>query len=173
MITRKSITTPEFYKGYIQQITEDQLIPALEANTRRFMELLKAIPGEKIDYAYAPGKWTIRELLQHVIDSERVFSYRALSFARKDPAPLPGFDENMWAVTAKAGNRKWNDMIREFAALREANMAFFASLDEEQLLQSGTANNNTMSVAALGFVCAGHVAHHMRIITERYLGEEG
>jgi uncharacterized damage-inducible protein DinB len=169
MITRKDISVPEFYKGYINSVKEDDMMEALANNTRQFRKFLKHIPGKKINYAYAEGKWTVKELLQHMIDAERVFCYRALSFARKDSAPLPSFDENVWAITAKAPKRKWNDLVDEFKALRAANIAFFASLDEEQLQQTGTANNNVMSVAALGFVCAGHVAHHMRIIRERYL----
>ena len=169
MITRKDISVPEFYKGYINSVKEDDLMEALLNNTRQFRKFLKHIPGKKINYAYAEGKWTVKELLQHIIDAERVFCYRALSFARKDSAPLPSFDENVWAITAKAPRRKWNDLVDEFKALRAANIAFFASLDEEQLQETGTANNNVMSVAGLGFVCAGHVAHHMRIIRERYL----
>lgn len=172
MITRKDISVPEFYKGYINSVKEDDMMEALLNNTRQFRKFLKHIPGKKINYAYAEGKWTVKELLQHIIDAERVFCYRALSFARKDSAPLPSFDENVWAITAKAPKRKWNDLVDEFKALRAANIAFFASLDEEQLQQTGTANNNVMSVAALGFVCAGHVAHHIRIIRERYLDSD-
>lgn len=171
MITRKQVSVPEFYREYINAVKENELMDALTNNTRRFRKFLKKIPDKKIDYAYAEGKWTIRELLQHIIDAERVFVYRALSFARKDPANLPSFDENTWAVTSKAPQRKWKELVDEFKALRAANLAFFASLDEEQLQQTGTANNNRISVAGLGFVCAGHVAHHMRIIKERYLGK--
>ena len=169
MITRKQVTVPHFYQKYIDALREDSLMDALKKNTRQFRKFLKSIPHKKINYAYAEGKWTIKELLQHILDAERVFVYRALTFSRKDPVNLPPFDENVWAVTAKAPKRKWNDMLKEFQALREANMAFFASLDEEQLLHTGTANNNVMSVVALGFISAGHVAHHMRIISERYL----
>ena len=125
MITRKDISVPEFYKGYINSVKEDDLMEALLNNTRQFRKFLKHIPGKKINYAYAEGKWTVKELLQHIIDAERVFCYRALSFARKDSAPLPSFDENVWAITAKAPRRKWNDLVDEFKALRAANIAFF------------------------------------------------
>jgi hypothetical protein len=172
MITRKDVSVPPFYQGYLNSVKEDDLMDALTTNTRRFRKFLRNIPGKKINYAYAEGKWTVKELLQHIVDAERVFVYRALSFARKDSANLPSFDENVWAITAKAPKRKWNDLVDEFKSLRAANIAFFASLDEEQLQQTGTANNNIMSVIALGFVCAGHVAHHMRIISERYLDKE-
>jgi len=172
MVTRKDIAVPDFYKTYINALQEDNLQEALANNTRRFRKLLKQIPHKKINYAYAEGKWTIKELLQHIIDSERVFIYRALTFARHDPAPLPGFDENNWAITAKAPKRKWNELVEEFKALRAANELFLNSLDDDQLQQTGSANNSQISVAGLAFVCAGHVAHHMRIIRERYLGEQ-
>jgi uncharacterized damage-inducible protein DinB len=172
MVNKKDITVPDFFKTYLNALQEDNLQEALINNTRRFRKLLKQIPHKKINYAYAEGKWTIKELLQHIIDAERVFIYRALTFARHDPAPLPGFDENNWAIAAKAPKRKWNDLIEEFKALRSANELFLLSLDDDQLLQSGSANNNPISVAGLAFVCAGHVAHHMRIIRERYLVEQ-
>src|SRR5215470_19246588 len=110
MITRKDVSVPQFYQGYLNSVKEDDLMDALNQNTRQFRKLLKQIPHKKINYAYAEGKWTIKELLQHIIDAERVFVYRALTFARHDPAALPGFDENTWAVTAKAPKRKWNDL---------------------------------------------------------------
>jgi uncharacterized damage-inducible protein DinB len=172
MVSKKDITVPDFYKTYINALQEENLQEALANNTRRFRKLLKQIPHKKINYAYAEGKWTIKELLQHIIDAERVFIYRALTFARMDPAPLPGFDENNWAITAKAPKRKWNELVDEFKALRTANELFLHSLDDDQLLQTGSANNSVISVAGLAFVCAGHVAHHMRIINERYLGEQ-
>lgn len=171
MVNRTQITVPDFYTTYINALQEDNLQEALANNTRRFRKLLKQIPHKKINYAYAEGKWTIKELLQHIIDAERVFIYRALTFARQDPAPLPGFDENTWAITAKAPKRKWIDLVDEFKALRAANEIFLNSLDDDQLQQTGSANNNAISVAGLAFVCAGHVAHHMRIIRERYLGD--
>jgi uncharacterized damage-inducible protein DinB len=172
MVSKSNIAVPDFYKTYINALQEEDLQEALANNTRRFRKLLKLIPHKKINYAYAEGKWTIKELLQHIIDSERVFIYRALTFARMDPAPLPGFDENNWAITAKAPKRKWNELVDEFKALRTANEIFLNSLDDDQLTQTGSANNNDISVAGLAFVTAGHVAHHMRIIRERYLGEK-
>jgi len=171
MVNRKEVTVPAFFTTYINAVQEDNLQEALVNNTRRFRKLLKQIPHKKINYAYAEGKWTIKELLQHIVDAERVFVYRALTFARQDPANLPSFDENNWAITAKAPKRKWNDLVDEWKTLRASNELFFGSLDDDQLQHIGTANNNAMSVAGLGFVCAGHVAHHMRIIRERYLGE--
>lgn len=162
---------PEAFHRYINAITENELEKALRRNTRRFCKMLKNMPKKKINYAYAEGKWTIKEVLQHIVDAERVFVLRALYFTRKDPSPLPGFDENAWAMTAKATKRSWNDLVDEFTALRTSTELFFASLDEEQLQATGTANNYSAIVGGWGFVCAGHVAHHMNIILERYLGE--
>ena len=171
MVSRKEIVMPDSFTPYLNAISENSLEEALRKNTRRFRKLLNNIPKKKINYAYAEGKWTLKEVLQHIVDAERVFAFRALHFTRKDPSPLPGFDENVWAITAKATKRRWNDLVDEFIALRAANELFFNALDEDQLLSTGTANNNTAVVAGLGFVCAGHVAHHMNIIKERYLGE--
>ena len=158
-----------FYQGYISKAPDEDVSKSISRNTRNFRKLLKRIPKKKIDYAYAEGKWTIRELLQHIIDAERVFVSRALWFARRDTTPLPGFDENTWTVTSNASAREWDDLIEEFKNLRLSTKFFFESLNDQQLLSTGTANNNQMNVAGLGFVCAGHVFHHINIIKERYL----
>lgn len=160
---------PQFYHGYISKVREDDLLPALKSSTKGLFDLLKSIPADKHDHRYAEGKWTIKEVVQHMLDGERVFSYRALRFARKDETPLPGFDENLFAQTAKADRRNWNDMVEEFAALRKANEVMFASFDNEQLEQSGIASENSTYVLGIGFILAGHVNHHCQIIKERYL----
>ena len=160
---------PEFYHGYISKTKEDDLGSALRTSTRELFDLLKSIPTEKHDYRYAEGKWTIKEVVQHMLDGERVFTYRALRFARKDDTPLPGFDENLFAQTAKADKRSWNDLVDEFAALRTATEAMFSSFDNEQLEQSGIASENSTYVLGIGFIVAGHVNHHCQVIKERYL----
>ena len=142
---------------------------ALRNSTRELFSLLKSIPPEKHDHRYAEGKWTIKEVVQHMIDGERVFTYRALRFARKDDTPLPGFDENLFAQTAKADKRSWNDLVEEFAALRKSTESMFASFDNEQLEQSGVANENSNYVLGIGYILAGHVNHHCQVIKERYL----
>ena len=114
MISRQEVIVANSAEKYFQAAPYDDMLAALSASTRRFKKLLKKIPKKKIDYAYAEGKWTIREVLQHIIDAEKVFAFRALWFARHDVSPLPGFDENSWAVTSKASSRKWNDMVDEF-----------------------------------------------------------
>jgi uncharacterized damage-inducible protein DinB len=160
---------PEFYHGYISKVKENDLISALQNSTSELFGLLKSIPDEKHDYAYGDGKWTIKEVVQHMIDGERVFTYRALRFARKDDTPLPGFDENLFAQTSKADKRSWNDLVEEFAALRKSTESMFASFDNEQLEQSGIASENSTYVLGIGYIVAGHVNHHCQIIKERYL----
>ncbi|HEU4860706.1 MAG TPA: DinB family protein [Chitinophagaceae bacterium] len=160
---------PEFFHGYISKVKEDDLMSALANSTSELFILLKSIPVEKHDYRYADRKWTVKEVVQHMIDGERVFTYRALRFARKDDTPLPGFDENLFAQTAKADKRNWNDLIDEFRALRKASEAMFASFDNEQLEAAGVASESPIYVLGIGFVVAGHVNHHCQIIKERYL----
>jgi uncharacterized damage-inducible protein DinB len=160
---------PEFYHGYISKAKENDLMSALRNSTFELFRLLKSIPEEKLDFRYADGKWTIKEVVQHMLDGERVFTYRALRFARRDDTPLPGFDENLFAQTAKADKRNWNDMLEEFAALRRSSEAMFASFDNEQLEAAGVASENSIYVLGIGYIVAGHVNHHCQIIKERYL----
>ena len=160
---------PSFYHNYISQVPEDDLMEAFRKETSAFIEFIKSIPASKLDYRYADGKWTVKEVLQHIIDAERVFAYRALRFARKDPTFLPGFDENTFADNAKADKRDWNNLVEEFKAVRSASEYLFASFDNDQLQATGTANNNSIHVLGIGFIVVGHSLHHMRILKERYL----
>ncbi|MBO9683381.1 MAG: DinB family protein [Flavisolibacter sp.] len=169
MINRANLLIPPGMQGYVSRVKETDPIEAISRNTKQFRKLLNDIPKSKASYAYAPGKWTLKEMLQHIIDGERVFAYRALHFARKDTNPLPGFDENQWADNSQANKRKWKELVNEFFILREANEMLFRNLDEQQLHHTGTANNHQASVATLIFVSAGHLDHHMSIIKERYL----
>jgi hypothetical protein len=162
----------EFYQNYISKAPDNNVVKAIQKNSRNFRRLLKKIPKKNHDFAYAEGKWTIRELVQHVIDAERVFSYRATSIARKDPTPLPSFDENVWAVNSQASGRGWKDMVEEFRALRQANQILFNSFSEEQLRSIGVASNKEINVLALGYIIAGHTEHHLDILKERYLGKK-
>src|SRR5882757_4334991 len=145
MIPKSEIIPAEFYNHYLDQIKEEDITTALENNTRQFRKFLKKIPSKKIDYAYAPGKWTIREMIQHVLDAERVFTYRALSFSRLDAAPLPGFDENTWAIHSGAATRRWEDLQDEFKSLRNATEYLFRSFTEAQLKFLGQANGRPLN----------------------------
>ena len=159
----------DFYTNYTALAQQGELKKVLKKNTRRFVNLLEEVPKSKIDFAYAKGKWTIKQLLQHITDAERVFAYRALRVARFDETPLPGFDENAWAEHADVSNRNWEDMIKEFRLLRRSNQLMIESFSKEQLAATGIASNHPISVAALCFILAGHVEHHMNILEERYL----
>ena len=169
MLSKKDASAAEFFHTYLNTVKEDNLIKALKKSTKEIKELLEKIPSKKIDYAYAEGKWTIKELLQHIIDAERVFVYRALRFSRKDSTPLASFDENAWAAQSHVGHRKWEDMVKEFNTLRKSTELMFESFNDEQLLSVGIASGHPINVIALGFITAGHAAHHVKIIKERYL----
>jgi hypothetical protein len=169
MISRPDAIAAESFWTYINLVKEKDPVLALQKNTKSFRKLLKKIPRKKINFSYAEGKWTLKEMMQHIVDAERVFVYRALTFSRKDNAELPGFDENEWAITSKAVKRKWDDLVDEFEFLRASTEFMFESLDEDQLLHAGIANGKAMNAMALAFVCSGHVQHHMNIMLERYL----
>ena len=172
MPSKSDALAAEYYYNYINKAKDENVVKAIEKSGKSLRKLLKNIPKKKHDYAYAEGKWTIRELVQHMIDAERVFAYRALSFARKDATPLPSFDENAWASQSVANSRNWKDLITEFTALREASLSMFDSFSEDQLRSIGVASNKEVNVLALGYIIAGHVQHHIDIINERYLGKK-
>ena len=159
----------QYFHRYINLVSEDDLMISFKNQTPAMVEFFQKIPRDKIDYAYAEGKWTIREVLQHIIDAERIFSYRALSFARKDAGPLPGFDENKFAETAKAGKRDWNELIDEFKTVRKSTEYLYGSFDDEQLNSGGIASGNPNYVLGFAYITIGHTLHHMKIIKERYL----
>lgn len=158
-----------FFHNYINQAPQEDVNAAIRELGKEFISLMESLPTEKHDYAYGPGKWTLREVFQHIIDTERVMSYRALCFARKEQQNLPGFDENDYAEHSKASKRDWKDLLEEYTTIRKSSELFFASLDKEQLESGGTANNKPMYVLALGYIIAGHCQHHLNIIRERYL----
>ena len=162
-------TYPAYYETYISQVNEDTIKAAFKNQLATVNNFFDGISEEKAGYAYAPGKWTLKELLQHIIDAERIFCYRALRFARKDPTPLPGFDENLFAENAKAGKRDWNDLLEEFQVVRKATEWLYDSFDEEQLNATGTSNNSSIYVLAFGYISVGHAIHHINVIRQRYL----
>lgn len=158
-----------FYETYVSRVPEDDLTSAFRKHTASALAFFTRIPDDKHHFAYAPGKWTLKQLLQHVIDAERVFAYRALNFARKDAHPLPGFDENEFAAVARVDHREWSDMVEEFQFVRNASDHFYRALNEEELSRTGVASGNPVSVRGLGFIILGHAIHHMEVVKERYL----
>ena len=164
-------TIPPFYKNYVKQIDEPDMLQALRISGHRMSELVHSIPAGKADHAYAPGKWTVRELLCHIIDAERIFCYRALRFARNDKTPLSGFEENDYAPQANASGRSLQQIAGELAHLRSATIDLFESFTPEMLNRKGTANGKELSVIAIGFIISGHETHHRKILVERYLAD--
>ena len=160
---------PGYFQKYIDQVPEEDLFLAFENQLPVISELLSGITEEKSTYAYAAGKWTLKELLQHIIDTERIFNYRALCFARKETASLPGFEENDYAAHSAAGNRTWQTMVDELLIVRESTTLLFKSFSNDALASIGKANNNPTSVAAIGFITVGHFYHHKKVMEERYL----
>lgn len=158
-----------YYHTYIGKVQRNDLQNALKDSNQKLLAFLKAIPEEKYHYRYAEGKWTIAQVLAHIIDCERVFAYRALVFSRNDKTALPGFDENVYATECNAEGRVFGSLIEEYEYLRKSNILLFDSITDEMSLRKGTANGKEITVRALGFIISGHELHHMQVIKDRYL----
>ncbi len=158
-----------FFEPYMSKVGEVDLIEELEISVHRLIKFVQNIPMDKFDYVYAEGKWTIKDILQHIIDAERIFSYRALRMARRDKTPLPGFDEDDYATIANGSKRTIIDLLTELAVVRQATLSLFKTFVDDDLMQIGIASNNPISVRAIGFIIIGHQNHHQQIFSERYL----
>lgn len=158
-----------YYQRYIDLVKGDNPIKALENQIIAMQAFLSEIPEDKENYRYAPGKWSIKEIIGHLIDTERIFGYRALSFARKEKTPLPSFEENDYVAAANFEKRSFYNLVHEYNLVRESHLALFKSFDEQALSQVGNANGNNMTVRAIIFTIAGHELHHLQVIRERYL----
>ncbi|MBK8517432.1 MAG: DinB family protein [Saprospiraceae bacterium] len=159
---------PAYFDRYIEYVPDIDLNDALLQYGFDYLLPEKEKLGQLGHDVYSPGKWTIRDILQHIIDTERIFSYRALRIARNDKTPLPGFDENQYAYVAHASGRKLDDLFDEFDMVRKSTIFLFDSLSEQDLLREGFINKSDISVLALGFTITGHCIHHMNVIKERY-----
>lgn len=159
-----------FYKPYIEEIGQElTILSGLELIGNEFVDLIDSLSDEKLNFAYAKNKWTIKEVIVHLIDAERIFSYRALRFARNDKTDLSGFEENDYVSFSEANKRSKGDLIAEFKAVRISTISLFQSFSDEMLLRIGTIGGNAMSVRALGFIVLGHQKHHINVLQERYL----
>jgi hypothetical protein len=156
-----------FYAGYIGKVPDSGPGPLMKEQIDQ-LEKLRALPEDKANHAYAPDKWTVKELIGHLSDAERVFSYRLTRIARGDKTPLSGFDENAWAKTAPHRKRKMTDVIDEMIAVRRATLTLMDSLDDSTISNVGLANNNSVSARAICWIMAGHTKHHLDILSERY-----
>lgn len=161
---------PEKYSNYINALdAKTNLIEGLEISLYEFVRFVQNIPLGKHDFQYAPNKWTIKDIIQHLIDSERVFSYRALRLGRNDQTALNTFDENQYAIEAAGTMRTLQSLLTELATVRQSTLLLYKTFSVEQLNQQWVNTNNEVSLAALGFVIMGHQLHHKHIIEERYL----
>ena len=159
----------EYYGAYVGRVPDRPVLDVLAEAPGALETLLSGVPGSGETFAYAPGKWSVREVLGHILDTERVFTYRALHIARSDPAALPGMDQDVWAAGSNAAGRAVADLLREFRALREANVVLFSSFDDEILAREGLASGVRFTVRALVFVVAGHEIHHRSVLEDRYV----
>ena len=159
----------DYYFRYIDLVTSDDIVPAMETQMGEMLEFLSGISEEQSLHSYEPGKWTIRELLNHVNDGERVFAGRAFWFARGFNDPLPSFDQDISVQMAHANNTSWADIVEEFKYVRLGTLSLLKSLPAEAWDRTGVASDNPVSVRALAYIIAGHVAHHRRVLEEKYL----
>jgi uncharacterized damage-inducible protein DinB len=166
----KNEYTP-YFEQYLQLVSKEgkSIIEYLIDSQKKFESLLRNLPLEKHNFSYAEGKWTMKELIQHIIDTERIFSYRALCFARNDSTSLPGFDQDVFVENDNANDRDYYDLLDEMAVLRKSSVQLYKSFSDEALLRIGVASENKMSVRALGYLFSGHQIHHLNIVKERYL----
>ena len=160
----------EFYANYLALIPPTiTLRTALDDSGAQLTEYLTNVPDDQVDFAYAPGKWSIKQALQHLIDSERVFAYRTLRLGRQDATPLPGFEQNDYVLRANLSQREFERMVEEFRTIRKSTISLVNGLSEEDLCFRGTVSGHSMSCRAMAFIICGHTYHHTNLYRERYL----
>lgn len=157
-----------YYQTYIDKTTDFPLKLGLPANFEKVLYFLNNIPPDKHEYRYSPEKWSVKEVVQHMMDTERIFAYRALRIARQDQTPLPGFDQDEYVSPSKANKRTLESLLSEYKAIRYSTDTLFNSFDDEMLMSTGTASKSPISVRALGFIIIGHENHHCAVMRERY-----
>jgi hypothetical protein len=162
-------TVPEWYQGYVKALPELNLLDTLSFTHDTFIEILEGVSNKAAELSYAPGKWSIKDLIQHVTDAERIFSYRALRFARKDKVVLSSYDHNQYVEVACANARSKDDLIKEYSAVRASTLALFTTFSDHELNYLGNVDDNVFSPLTLGFIIGGHQLHHVNIIQTRYL----
>jgi len=158
-----------YYGAYINLAENQSLIDGLQNGLEKTVAFFESIPADKQDFAYAEGKWTIKEILRHIIDTERIFTYRALRFARNDTTALPGYEQDDYILPAKANELSMQSLLEEYKSNRLATIAMFSNFTDEMLKIIGEASNYPMSARASGFITIGHEIHHCKVINERYL----
>lgn len=169
MALSESDIYPEYYHTYISKVHEPDLLMAMLKNKKSTEAIYRNIVGDKADYRYSEGKWSIKEVLMHIIDTERVMAYRALRIARNDQTPLPGFDQDVFAREYQLDHVNLDQIVEEFLAVRNASILLFRHISKDQLAYTGVASGWKISTNALFHVIVGHAEHHNAIILERYL----
>lgn len=159
----------EFYQTYISKVQDDSLLDCLKQNKTRTNSLLNSIPEEQFDYAYEFGKWTIKELIQHIIDTERIFAIRALRIARNDKTALPGFDQDEFNTTAEANSRTKSELVSDYLACRQNTISLLSSFSTKMFQRIGNASGYDLTARAAAFIIVGHENHHIKVLKERYL----
>ncbi len=157
-----------FYQGYVDLVPSHEIVSELNDSMNKLMEIYTGINESWGDYRYAENKWTVKEVLQHIIDTERVFAYRSMCIARKDPTNLPGFDENTYAANVDCSDRLLSEVLEEFVINRKSIILLFKSFKPETMVLSGTANESSITVGAMGIIVSGHSTHHLNVLQERY-----
>jgi hypothetical protein len=160
-----------YFEQYIKLVYSESttISESLERSQKEFESLLRNVSKEKQGFSYAQGKWTLKEVIQHIIDTERIFCYRALCFARNDKTSLPGYDHDLFVTNDNSNDRNYDDLLEEMRVLRKSTMQLYKSFSEEALLRIGVASDKKMSVRALGYLFSGHQKHHLNVVKERYL----
>jgi uncharacterized damage-inducible protein DinB len=158
-----------YYQGYVSLVPDGDIVSTLTRQLEETQALLRSIPETRADYSYAEGKWSIKEVVGHIIDAERIFAYRALRIARNDQTPLSGFDQNDYVRAGSFNVRDLASLIEEFGLVRLSNVHLFRSFDDQTWLRRGVANDVEVSVRALAFIMAGHERHHLGVLQDKYL----
>lgn len=158
-----------YYETYVGKVGEGPILSILSQQEVDIADFFRNLPADRWDYRYADGKWTIKEVLLHIIDTERIFSYRALRVGRKDSIPLPGYEQDPYVISSGANSRTPESLIAEFETVRAASLQLFNHLPADAWEQMGTASDSSITPLALAYIIAGHELHHVKIIKERYM----
>ena len=170
MADLNTLKIPKYYVPFVEPVVEQDLIQGLIVLGNEALDFYRSISESNSMYCYEEGKWSIKQVLAHVIDTERVFTYRALAFSRNDSNELPGFDQELYAHEANSDQRKWHKIIEEFANVRASTIDLFSSFSDDMLERTGVASSVEISVRALGYLILGHALHHQHVIQKKYLG---
>lgn len=158
-----------YYKNYIAKVNGDDILKILNEQTKECQNMLNSFPEHKGDFSYADGKWTVKQVIGHMMDTERIFTYRALCIARGEKQPLPGFEQDDYVKSGDFNSRALYELVYELRLMRESNLLLFRSFNDEMLKKRGTASGYEVTVNALLFMIAGHMQHHLDILKERYI----